>query len=132
PVDIIEIGFSGVIGSVERGLPFGLVPTVDTVYAKYEGDLVAWTRHVLLLERKAELGHEVMRTIAIRKLGPRTDEDVEMTCRVVSPHCDRIVVREPFDSRIDIMCQAHEERVIGDYCNGAPRQDDLQPAYPIG
>ena len=47
-------------------------------------------------------------------------------------HRDRVLLRERLEVRIDVVRERAEQREVGERRDQAARQDDLQPADPVG
>ena len=130
PVDLGLVGCCRIAGGLERGRPFGIVPALD--FGRPDGHIDRLRpRHAQDLEREPRLGEEVLSAVALREVGPGSHEDVEVTGRLVSRYGDRILVREGFKVRVDIVRQPFEQRNERDRCDQAARQDDLQPSDAV-
>src|SRR5262249_43473083 len=68
--------------------------------------------------------------IAIGELAPRTDEDVELA--IGRGDRDRSLRGEVFESGVDVVRESLEQREVGYRGDQAARQNDLQPADPVG
>ena len=72
-----------------------------------------------------------MRAVALREVRPRSDEDMEIAGRLIGRDRDRILLREGFKGRVDVVGEPLEQREESDRRDRAARQDDLQPADAI-
>ena len=71
-----------------------------------------------------------MVAVAVGELAPRPDEEVELA--IGRRDRDRRLGRELLERGVDVVREPLEQREVGDRRDQAARQDDLQPADPVG